>query len=359
MTPFDALPEKDLQRLIRALLADTAREWSAEGGVRVQVLSVGEWNHAAGPDFLGMAIAAEGRVHVGNAEFHRAASDWRAHEHSLNPAYAGLLLHIVLKNDSEEEFAHYTLVVPEEDVKLVDAERVRKTQILTHQPLPESASHHVSSPEARELLQSLARQRLEQKADYAGSLLNPYKPHETLIRLVEEFGARQRTKKRRPRGVAQIQAIATFLQNTPRNPLFSFLENFLTDAPERITYALSHLLECRINTEGAGTRQELVVNVVLPLAIALCRYSSGKHSSTLWHEQTLWSWYFELESHNFYTPLKERFPAVSQAFVFEQQGLLQYLAELAPVQSAKPALQHIHAISAHLEGEYIVTLYAA
>ncbi|MCU0792512.1 MAG: DUF2851 family protein [Opitutaceae bacterium] len=60
----------------------------------------GRWNRLAGPDFadaeLEVGDGAGCEVWRGAVEAHLRASDWEAHGHSSDPAYAGVVLHVVL-----------------------------------------------------------------------------------------------------------------------------------------------------------------------------------------------------------------------------------------------------------------------
>jgi len=89
-------PERLLQKIWwrgdfeRAALATAA-------GHPVRVLDPGRWNHLAGPDFLGARIAFGADPPVtGDIEVHLDTRDWDAHGHARDPAYAGVLLHVVL-----------------------------------------------------------------------------------------------------------------------------------------------------------------------------------------------------------------------------------------------------------------------
>ena len=72
-------------------------------GRRIEVLSVGQHNLNAGPDFSNVHL----RVHcedsteewVGNIEIHVASSDWLKHKHHIDPAYDSVILHVVRKAD--------------------------------------------------------------------------------------------------------------------------------------------------------------------------------------------------------------------------------------------------------------------
>ena len=64
-------------------------------GESIRLLHPGIWNHRAGPDFLRSCFSlVDGRILTGDVEIHRHSSDWRAHEHSGNPAYGNVLLHV-------------------------------------------------------------------------------------------------------------------------------------------------------------------------------------------------------------------------------------------------------------------------
>lgn len=70
-------------------------------GQPVVVLSAGELNHDAGPDFFNARLRIDGVEWVGSIEVHIHTSDWRAHHHSKDKAYNGIILHIVYEHDCE------------------------------------------------------------------------------------------------------------------------------------------------------------------------------------------------------------------------------------------------------------------
>ncbi|HYC72447.1 MAG TPA: DUF2851 family protein [Opitutaceae bacterium] len=92
--PF-ACPERVLQKIwLRGEFArDTAR---TVDGRRLEVVHPGRWNLQGGPDFLGAQVRLEGCELRGDVEVHFRASDWRAHSHRENPAFAGVILHVLL-----------------------------------------------------------------------------------------------------------------------------------------------------------------------------------------------------------------------------------------------------------------------
>ena len=86
-------------------LAWDAREYltgklRTETGANVQVAYPGRRNTGDGPDFLDALIVTgesdqRGRLTRGDIELHLRASDWFAHGHDENPAFASVILHVV------------------------------------------------------------------------------------------------------------------------------------------------------------------------------------------------------------------------------------------------------------------------
>ena len=96
--PGPILSESVLQRiwfeqLVRNPLTTLA-------GEEITLHLPGIWNHRAGPDFLRATFSIPGgRTLTGDVELHRHSSDWNAHEHSANPAYGNVVLHVFWQAD--------------------------------------------------------------------------------------------------------------------------------------------------------------------------------------------------------------------------------------------------------------------
>ncbi|MDQ0591741.1 hypothetical protein QFZ37_000110 [Chryseobacterium ginsenosidimutans] len=70
-------------------------------GNSVEIVDFGKWNTNAGPDFLSAKIKINNIIFAGNIELHVKSSDWIFHNHSQDPNYQNIILHVVFQNDIE------------------------------------------------------------------------------------------------------------------------------------------------------------------------------------------------------------------------------------------------------------------
>ena len=68
-------------------------------GLSIDILHPGEYNRNAGPDFLNARIRIGDTLWAGNVEMHLKASDWNRHQHSDDPTYKNVILHVVIDAD--------------------------------------------------------------------------------------------------------------------------------------------------------------------------------------------------------------------------------------------------------------------
>jgi hypothetical protein len=66
------------------------------------VLHPGFWNHQAGPDFRGAILQfGQDEPCSGDIEIDLVPRNWQAHRHDVNPAFSGVILHVVWEADSK------------------------------------------------------------------------------------------------------------------------------------------------------------------------------------------------------------------------------------------------------------------
>ena len=68
-------------------------------GKKLEIYKFGNHNHDGGPDFQNAHISIDGTEWFGHIEIHVFASDWKKHNHSNDPAYENVILHVVFDND--------------------------------------------------------------------------------------------------------------------------------------------------------------------------------------------------------------------------------------------------------------------
>ncbi len=74
-------------------------------GNPIEIRNFGKWNTDSGPDFLMATIKTKNLILVGNIELHVKSSDWIFHQHSTDPNYKNIILHVVYQHDMEiDEF---------------------------------------------------------------------------------------------------------------------------------------------------------------------------------------------------------------------------------------------------------------
>ncbi len=145
-------------------------------GRSLRVIDNGRLNTDAGPDFFNAKISIDGCMWAGNVEIHRRASDWRRHNHHLDPAYDSVVLHVVEIADvpvcrsNGEEIP--TLILPCSPTFRTDYE-----SLVSHS-VTQSCAPHIESLGGMVLadwVSSLAIERLQSKAQRLCGWLDLYK----------------------------------------------------------------------------------------------------------------------------------------------------------------------------------------
>ena len=67
-------------------------------GKPLRILFPGKWNHNEGPDFMGAKVQIAEDIVCGDVELHLYPQDWNHHQHSRDPHFEKVFLHVTLFN---------------------------------------------------------------------------------------------------------------------------------------------------------------------------------------------------------------------------------------------------------------------
>lgn len=289
--------ERILQNKISIYLSNPALVLKTDTNNRLQILSPGKINKFAGPDFSGMALLLNGKIIVGNTEFHRKSSDWFKHKHNLNKDYDDIVLHIVFEKDIDKPEVE-TLILDENTINNID--------------LPEN--NECSDLNAIEDLQHFALLRLLRKSADAQRLLNNKDLIYSIKELIRSFLERYLSRRHRP--VYEQNNLFDIIDKIDNSFIMLFLQSIIDGETEFIPDRLLTMLKTKILNEGASLRREIILNCVLPLAVCLANEQARIN---------LFFWYWSIEGLTEYGILNTKFPNLPQKFLWQQQGMLEYI----------------------------------
>lgn len=296
---LDEIPEIRLQYAVRRILSQPATVWYTVAGKSFQVLSPGFIaSHADGPDFRAMALLIDGEIYIGQGEFHRKSSDWYLHHHDDNPRFSSTILHIVINNDKPVESIPHTLIIDETMIREYLYEKSEKNDSAIVDTLGE--------------IQHFALIRLMRKAAEVTQYVQLYGMEQGVRKTVEEFLHSFEKKRRRPCYTPlQIETIGyDFLKS---DSLRYILDNhsMTPSIPEIFSSFLHH----KFSIEGEHLRREIFLNCLFPLSVALLSKERRMGAFT---------WFWSIKSLQAYGVLSRQFPHISQEYLWQQQGMLEY-----------------------------------
>lgn len=298
------IKEKDLQYAVKIYLSDPGKVHKLEDGRSFQILSMGVMNVHEGPDFLDIAVLINGKVVIGNAEFHLKSSYWNQHNHSLDNRYNSVILHIVCENDENIAEKFGTLVVEKEKIVSLSKQLKQKD---------DSVIDILSTEE----LQNYALIRLLRFTSNAKQIVNTNNLSESIKIMTQMFLNRyfERTR-RRIQNKKRVENISELISTSI---MLDFIKKINSKEQFSIVDEMVKLMKVKIGAEGVAMRRELILNVVLPIALSLA--NEEKRIS-------LFVWYWTTRSAHSYGLLNRKFPNIPQNFIWQQQGMLEYLREI-------------------------------
>lgn len=147
-----------------------SHHYSANHGQKIEIISPGEWNRGAGPDFINATVKIDGETHHGPIELDLDSRSWDLHGHSESEFFNDVILHIVLHDSGPTYFTRTQnnrdiprIILSETEVNAALG-RPRLSQALARpgqclRPLAEMPEREVSA-----LLQESAQHRARLKA---------------------------------------------------------------------------------------------------------------------------------------------------------------------------------------------------
>lgn len=147
-----------------------SRDHLSNHGKKIHIISPGEWNRGAGPDFLNATIQIEGVTHHGPLELDLDSRNWDLHGHSDSPHFDDVILHIVLSDSAPTYFTRSSnhreiprITLAENEINAV-LKRPRLTQTLARPGLCLRPLSDMSEQNVNALLKEAALHRANQKA---------------------------------------------------------------------------------------------------------------------------------------------------------------------------------------------------
>lgn len=147
-------------------------------GLELKVISVGQHNRNAGPDFELAKLVLGQTQWNGHVEIHKKASEWYAHRHHLDKAYNNVILHVVYEDDAAVTRADGTPVETLPLKALLPLAMLAQYDKLRSAQSWIPCATQIGSVHTFKLQQWLSRvlvERLEEKSAYMLALLKEYK----------------------------------------------------------------------------------------------------------------------------------------------------------------------------------------
>lgn len=315
--------ELSLQRKVHQYLSDPSKIWTTTSGKKIQIISCGTINVFEGPDFIDMAIVDGSTIVVGHGEFHRKSSDFIAHKHAFDERYERLCLHIVFKNDREQSYAENTLVLNQDDVQ-----QIGHNQLTNNETIGDL-----------EDIQQYSLKRLLRKSSECKQILDSSANVSIGIAvIIQRFVEKFLQKRTRPRTFTQsIEELAKESALKLQEHLIPLL---LSDVEENLPSVLIEFEKNHLPFSGAHLGREIVLNCIVPIALCL-----GNDLARI----QLFHWYWSTNSLHSYGFLKRKYPHISQNYLWQQQGLLEYSASYGPKKTGIAEKQISYSIAETLD----------
>lgn len=297
MTEIDHIDELSLQRHIYKRLTP-GYALIATGGTAVTLLSRGSHNRQAGPDFKNIVAIINGIYSIIDGEVHLDALDWVRHRHGSDPNYQKVKLHFVHNNP---------------DLHLPGLINISSRELLGYPASPELAAEITHHDEG---LQDNALLRLKRKSSLAESKINALGFETALAAMLTDFLQRFVCDlKRFPHKVNSPEGLAPDTISQAKEFLHSCRLQYLKAGSLFQYFATNH------TKFGKSLSKELFLNVIFPLALVIANQSN---------KAQLMAWFWSEKAFQKYGKLTRRFKNAPQEYLWQQQGMLEYIYSNSP-----------------------------
>lgn len=295
------IKEITIQKEIHFYISEPSRIYKTTSGRRLQIISPGRINTSSGPDLLDIAVLLDGYLIIGDAEIHKKSSDWISHRHDEDMQFKKVILHIVLENDKILSEKFETLVLD-------------YTKIIKKSDLPQYSGDE--SNFSNEELQNLALHRLLRKTSEAKKVVINQGLNIALSDMTGNYIARYEQKRNRHQYSAE--KLAELVEKISNSYAMEFLKILQSGEEIIIQDAMLKLVKKTLAGEGAHLRRELIINSILPIALAIADDEARIN---------LFLWYWSTPCLNTYGLLARKFPDIQQNFLWQQQGMLEFIKQ--------------------------------
>lgn len=147
-----------------------SRDHLSNHGQKISIISPGEWNRGAGPDFINATIEVDGEIRHGPIELDLDSRNWELHGHNQSKYFNDVILHIVI-NDGGPAF--FTRTSNHRDIPRIILSPTEVSSALSHPRITQALSRpgrclwplrHMAVADITCLLRESAKHRAQLKA---------------------------------------------------------------------------------------------------------------------------------------------------------------------------------------------------
>ena len=279
----------------------------SQNGKRISIFSVGEHNNFEGPDFKNACIQINENMVIGDIEFHKKSSDWINHNHSIDPNYNNVALHVVLEEDKFFRNNFETILL-------------NRKQLQQYQNIKNLNTKEIENDECK----YLSILRLLAKTQNVSILLKVNSLDNVFFNTLTNFLIRYSNfRTRHFNSEIDLSRIFSLLQN-------SYLYKCVCSKNYEYLLDVNILFKEFIEETNLGGinkhfKQEILTNVILPIIFCIA-------STSL--KMQLLLWYRSAKTRSKYGILSRIYPNVEQKYIWQQQGMLEHYKNTYQLQFA-------------------------